>query len=686
MKRELKINQDVMNAILPPPPEDMMADTRAFIQSLPYREKEIKVKRKVPVSIILAMVFALLAVTALAATILSRKQFVDQVLAPKAQENDSDMFTPEEIREIISIAENMGITLDEKDIRRYQRSEEGYYKEELLRDVLRAELGFYPRSWSIEDQYWYSQMLIACGLEDTMRGVLPEGDEISQEQALALAADYIHTNYDPAADLENKGLYRRMQSYQEYYENEYRKGRMWYFYYEALDAYHDSYEITLWSDGTVDECTRIPGLNPEEVPQVYEVENLYARQYSDGVGGYSNWTEETFMAFQADLQAAIAAHGYNDTVKSVRMLMLQEYAPADESRVTRRQAIDIALQKAGWEEIDLIHCYCLYLPGRNANYWKVSMLYPGTLKYVEINAETGEAGELLPQKEDESRWRFAVLEENLPEDVNYHRETNKYVNRWGSDALPQEVWDQLNALGLNDETAGELYEKWCAQYGFDTDFWPDAEFAAYTLRWDILADSRQLPGLPLAGDISGSQAIERVRQSGKAAAALLSGHPAAHLWYNILGEGSRVWEVIFYDTSASEKRVVSTWYVDAPTGEVLDAGELSNRQNEASDWQEPRQVEPADVPGAMSREEAQKLADKTMRSVCAGILTEEQMSALRSQATLYDHLIDADTPVWYFVFYRPDRSPAEHDVLIYFNAVTGEILNADYTPAEQGNG
>ncbi|MBR3742369.1 MAG: hypothetical protein IKN04_18255, partial [Clostridia bacterium] len=169
MKRTLQVNKDFINAVLPPVPADFERDMKELILSMPAerpQREEKTVKREFSVGLALACVLALLAVTALAAVLLGGKDFVDQIMAPKAAETDSFNFTKEEIAEILRIAAENNLTLSDEDMYRLNHLDEsGYDKEELMRRFVKTEYGFYPDAWPIEVQHWYEQMLKAAGLD-----------------------------------------------------------------------------------------------------------------------------------------------------------------------------------------------------------------------------------------------------------------------------------------------------------------------------------------------------------------------------------------------------------------------------------------------------------------------------------------------------------------------------------------
>ncbi|MBQ6257079.1 MAG: hypothetical protein IJJ60_10865, partial [Clostridia bacterium] len=124
MKRTVHVNKEFVNAALPPIPEDFERDMREMILSMPaetaerIERKGRPMRRKLSVGFVLAVILCTLAAGALAAVLLGGKDFVDQIMAPKARETSSQNFTKEEIAEILRIAEENSLTLSDVDMYR----------------------------------------------------------------------------------------------------------------------------------------------------------------------------------------------------------------------------------------------------------------------------------------------------------------------------------------------------------------------------------------------------------------------------------------------------------------------------------------------------------------------------------------------------------------------------------------
>ena len=196
MKRTIRLNRDAMNAMLPPIPSDFEQSMRDMIFAMPAERKDTPMKRKISFGLVLALILTLLAVSALAAAFLGGKDFVDQIVAPKAAESADHKFTQAEVREILRIARENNLELDEDTEQRLLRLPEGYYKDELMRLFVKAEYGSQPAAWPIEVQRWYEEMLHACGLsQGHITNVLPEAGEITQEEALQIGLEYIRAHF-----------------------------------------------------------------------------------------------------------------------------------------------------------------------------------------------------------------------------------------------------------------------------------------------------------------------------------------------------------------------------------------------------------------------------------------------------------------------------------------------------------
>nr|MBQ4456685.1 hypothetical protein [Clostridia bacterium] len=158
---------------------------------------EIKVKKKLTLSMVLVIVLLLIAVTALAVALLSPKEIVEQVAVPVAQSNDQENYTYEELAELIRALNENGITLDEgsKIMRAFQAGH-GYWEKDAIHEICLSAFGANKSTWSIEQRYWYGEMMVAIGAWDSNIYMLPEGDDLTEPEARRLAVDALKKEYN----------------------------------------------------------------------------------------------------------------------------------------------------------------------------------------------------------------------------------------------------------------------------------------------------------------------------------------------------------------------------------------------------------------------------------------------------------------------------------------------------------
>ena len=230
MKRPVILRQETLQPMLPDIPPAFCEQMRALTGSLAQQGKEPVMQRKISIGLVAALVALLITMGALAAALLSGKDFVEQELAPRAAQNESDKWTQAELDVILSSAQEHGIEMPASLLEELRNAEDGLYKEELMRDFLRTSLGYYPSTWSIEDQAWYHNLLLSVGLDSPMGNcVLPAEGEISQDEAVAIVHAHLAQTYgaDPA-QLADPAQYRQNMTYRETRHSVYYTERHWY--------------------------------------------------------------------------------------------------------------------------------------------------------------------------------------------------------------------------------------------------------------------------------------------------------------------------------------------------------------------------------------------------------------------------------------------------------------------------
>ena len=599
MKRVVKINKETLDAMLPPIPADFEQDMRNMLFAMPAEtgKKGKPMKKRISVGFVLAVVFTLLAASALAAVLLGGKDFVEQIMAPKAVENTSQNFTKEEIAEILKIAEENNLTLSDVDVYRLNHlGESGYSKEELMRRFVKTEYGFYPAAWPIEVQHWYEQLLKACGLDQSVHqiNVLPEGDEITEEQAVKIAEDFIHDKYDPTVDLNDKAKYLRFLTYREHKLGDivYRE---WSFSYEAQDLYGTDYFLTLDTAGKIKAEYSVDGiLGTSYTMRGQFIEDRFKRVYGDQFG-FVNWDSYLLLNYQDALR-----HREQVEPNSPHILPSEEYILAttyllpDASFISKEEAIAKAKAACGDLNYETVYSageMAVLMKDGDTPIWKVTLQIRGSSPaYTELNAVTGEVTiTFTTQQETTWEWRSFVPESYWethkpregyraarPETTAAAADGFQYPAFWNSEEMPESYWAALNAIGYNEDTMDEIYTKWIDDYGWNTDFWPlEAQALDYLLHdQNPNGALTHIPGLPRESDLTKEQALEIAKTAFKDEFAdevptlnVSTLRPAFRNWANQKDEGPSAWQVIFYREDSSQAGEV---YLTADTGEVYE--------------------------------------------------------------------------------------------------------------------
>ncbi|MDR2504673.1 MAG: hypothetical protein LBD16_01065 [Oscillospiraceae bacterium] len=347
-------------------------------QILSRIKKEPVMKRKLSLSFAVITALLLIVTAAIAAAIISGKQFAEDIIAPIISNTESEAFTPEEITEIRALTEEAGIVLPDDVI---AGLEDDYvdieYKEELLRVIVKTELGFYPGAWSIEDQAWYNELCVKYGLQDRVYLFVPEGDEISFDTAIGIAQTRIKDEYGDDTDLNDKNLYIQFQQYYAYTEDDGNEmPRSWILEYSPLDVNLNYYVVRMTSSGEITETKKLAG-----VRDALTFGDISER-YNDVYNNYFTWDFSTWVDYHNDMRAFAESSG---TSVYANIYAAQEFADPKEDLlagkiITQEAAAQLAREAVSddagipIDEMDKFYTpYVLYMTGSNGPVWKVRL-------------------------------------------------------------------------------------------------------------------------------------------------------------------------------------------------------------------------------------------------------------------------------------------------------------------------
>ena len=546
-------------------------------------------KKRLSLGFILALVIVLVVIGALAAVILTNKEFVDTVLSPKAAMNSQDYWTQAEMEDILILADKNGVVVPQ-DVRDYVSSQKIHYKSEIMRVFAKAQLGFYPSTWSIEDQAWYDQILLESGLVKSRSCFVPEGQEISEEKALETVNRYIQDTFDPNACVTDATKYRRHVTYQMYIDNPYSKGKRWYIEYEPLSLDISQYTLMLQSDGAIYDAQRVMGALEEGRKPLMpdEVLDLYREQY----GINKTWRIETWIAFHRDLSTAVKRIGGIDSQSSLGLILQQHYSLPDINAIPLQEALKTASSAAanvgGPSEAELENGYtsnAIYLIDVDQPVWKVTLTKNGQTSNIiaylyEINAITGSVINTDTLTQQDRWYKPYILKRQMPIAATPTPTSTPRADGmpkiWYSTIAPAYYWEALDAVGYNSATAAQRMTEWENTYGSNRLFWP-LEAQAIDIIWHEMSEgATTLPGLPAPDDITQTQAEETAKNALHKYKALDLGEDTLRelktttsFTFNAPQMGDRVWNIHFIKVTQQKTIILEEASVDAKTGKII---------------------------------------------------------------------------------------------------------------------
>ena len=319
-------------------------------------------------------------------------------------------------------------------IREKLASSDPVYKEELLRLFMKMDMGFYPASWPLEEQAWYDELLVKYGLKEERTRFVPEEGEISEEQALSIARNYILETWQ--ADVSEDG---RFELYIQYMLTEDPTGnrcKRWDITYEQTD-HSRYYAISVTPTGEI-AAAEVSSEQEEilddqqQTDTGKEVLDLMIAMWQDDF-----YTVESLAAFSdryGDLVRTID-NDWEQTMVLKAMLEIPYALPRAEDippDTAMQKAKETALAK-GWSEEQLALCrhsisYRVY-PGEQPVYrvcFKLNdgeenrkLFYAGKMPFgivIYINPDNGEIKQInaLKQLDDFERFcEFPDVHDNI---------------------------------------------------------------------------------------------------------------------------------------------------------------------------------------------------------------------------------------------------------------------------------
>ena len=338
-----------MNAC--PPPESWKRQVMA-------QTKEGKgMKTRISAAFVLAVVMILLAATAVAAALLSAPQVVEQVAVPLARQNDqTDLrqgaYTHEELAQLIKTLNENGITLEEdSQILRALKMGLGYWEDETIMEICRQAFGGSENQWTIEEKYWFENMMGQIGFSDRNAYLLPADGDFTVPQARAHAAALLKDAYGVSLPADSDDTWRIDEwLYAPVDGAGSEEPAYWAFEYVRRKSGQCEYAVRFLRDGALMEMEEA-GFHGE-MPDIASF-SMADRLMGDRYGSPFDWPLEAWVQF-----GGMIAHL---TPKTQNQWLYQQagYCLPPEGGVSPEQAVLAVRQAAGREgdyDLGLLCC------------------------------------------------------------------------------------------------------------------------------------------------------------------------------------------------------------------------------------------------------------------------------------------------------------------------------------------
>ena len=304
---------------------------------------KIKVKRKLSAGFVLTMILILVVATALAVAIMSGKEFTQDVLAPTAAQDTSVKWSQEQSEELIRLAKENGITITD-DILKQINSDEGAFKESLMRAFVKLQLGYYPASWSIEDQAWYDELLVLSGIKEERTRFVPSEDEITEQEALFYALEYIRAQFHPSYDLEDEQDYSLYVQYMLSEDDLGKPVKVWDIEYVATKEQNESYFVIVSSDGNINQNESYMSQGDDSISKTLPATPVTLDQLLSMIEENDYFTVENMASFASNYKTEIESLGDNSP-KQYRILQALSkipYSIPSATDISEKDALEIA--------------------------------------------------------------------------------------------------------------------------------------------------------------------------------------------------------------------------------------------------------------------------------------------------------------------------------------------------------
>ena len=395
--------QRALNSTLSGLRDDPFLAQRVIAQA----KKGKRVKKKISAGLVIALVLLLATATATAAILLSMRQIVDEQAVPMANAYQGESYTVEDTNILLRLAEENGVELSQRtkdEIAKASARGEGYYKEELIMAMAKAEFGDDPATWSLEEQKWFDDVCLAIGFVDAPQKALPSGEEITEEQAIKIAEDYLSEHYHPQS-LNDPLIYRRGVQYLNGFTDGEYPAKYWSIFYDPLTIDASAYVIYVDSNGEVLNAKETPGISLDVETSVDMRADEILSVYESVYHGAHKWDQSILRAFREDVMRS------TDTESRAYLCLAQtSYPDYPPNAISKQEARDLMITQLGF---DPAQCNThVFLIGDSPNpVLKVSLYNTsdGRSWSCEIDSMTGEVKDIRELDNLHLKWWMRIV-------------------------------------------------------------------------------------------------------------------------------------------------------------------------------------------------------------------------------------------------------------------------------------
>lgn len=372
-----------------------------------------KVKRKMTVGLVFAIVLVLMTAAAVATILLTHQEIVEKVAVPLAVDNDGDLgvkqsYSAEELAELVRNLNENGITLEENNaIMQALKTGKGYYEEEAIMEICRQAFGGNMGTWTLEEQDWFNRMMADIGFYEDYEPSLPGEDNLTYEQAEAYAFSAWKKQYGEDLHPEDREAYQLERSF--WYDEELDGAAKWDFTLIPQDVYHGRCWIQ-FRDRDPEETTEMSKADAPDWTKPYtaeDVDQAFRMVYGHNQG---SWKQSTWQEFhEMMLGATLDPDSFSN--REYKGYQLTEYPDPAENEIPRDDAVRIAGDAVKEKQAAMESAVLTEYEGKRA--WLVTwftgseedeLLHTIEERYVvTVDSRTGNVESVRPQDGDNDR-------------------------------------------------------------------------------------------------------------------------------------------------------------------------------------------------------------------------------------------------------------------------------------------